>query len=103
MFCNLLQFLTFSREQLSASLAKAGLEYFYNLYEVVSDVYPEKIFELLPRKIVVCYKYIDLFRRLDEPALPPRQAFFNKLGDGMLEGGLSARSAHVENFHRQSL
>ena len=45
------------------------------------DVYPEADVELLERQGVFCYDYIDSFTRLDEPALPPREAFVNKLGD----------------------
>ena len=26
-----------------------------------------------------CYDYVDSFARLDKPALPPREVFFNKL------------------------
>ena len=36
--------------------------------------------ELLERKGVFCYDYVDSYERFDEPALPPRAAFFNKLG-----------------------
>ena len=35
--------------------------------------------DLIERKGVFCYDYVDSFARLDEPALPPREAFFNKL------------------------
>ena len=34
--------------------------------------------ELLERKGIFCYYYIDSFAWLNEPALPPREAFINK-------------------------
>ena len=40
---------------------------------------PASEVKLLERKSVFCYDYVDSFARLDEPALPPRKAFFNKL------------------------
>ena len=75
-----LQFLPAFLEQLAASLAKIGCGYFQNLHDVVTDVYPEAVVELLERKRVFFYDYLDSFARLDEPVLPPREAFFNKLG-----------------------
>ena len=74
-----LQFLPASLEQLTASLAKPGRGNFYNLHEEVSQIYPGSDRELLERKGVFCYDYVDSFARLDEPVLPPREAFFNKL------------------------
>ena len=35
--------------------------------------------EPLEQKGIFCYDYFDSFARLDEPGLPPREAFFNKL------------------------
>ena len=78
-FRDSLQFLPASLEQLAASLAKVGPGYFQNLHEVVTDVYPEADVELLERKGVFCYDYLDSIARLNEPALQPREAFFNKL------------------------
>ena len=79
-FRDSLQFLPASLEQLAVSLAKVGRGYFTNLHDVVTDVYPEVDVELLERSGVVCYDYLNSLARLDEPALPPREAFFNKLG-----------------------
>ena len=79
-FRDSLQFLPALLEQLTASLAKTGRGNFYNLYEVVSQIYTGSDVEMLERKRVFCYDYVDSFARLDEPALPPRVAFFNKLG-----------------------
>ena len=79
-FRDSIQFLPASLEQLAASLAKVGRGYFQNLHYVVTDVYPEADVESLERKGVFCYDYLDSLARLDEPALPPRETFFNKLG-----------------------
>ena len=99
-----LQFLPASLENLTASLAKVGREYFQNLYEVVRDVYPETDVEVLERKGVFCYDYLDSLARLDEPALPLREAFFTKLGGVKCSPANYAHAQHVwDNFHCSSL
>ena len=71
---------------------------------MVTDVYPEEDVELLERKGVFCYDYIDSFARLDEPALPPREAFFNKLGNMECSQADYSHAQHVwDNFHCSSL
>ena len=103
-FRNSFQFLPASLEQLTASLAKVGRGYFQNLHDVVTDAYREADVELLERKGVICYDYLNFFTRLDEPALPRREAFFNKLGGVECAQADYARNQHVwENFHCQSL
>ena len=103
-FRDSLQFLPASLEQLAASLAKVGRGYFQNLQNVVSDVYPKADVELLERKGVFCYDYLDSLARLDKPALPPREAFFNKLGSVECSQADYAHAQHVwENFHCQNL
>ena len=47
---------------------------------MVRDVYPEANVELLERIKVFIDHYIDSYTRLDKLALPPQDAFFNKLG-----------------------
>ena len=67
-------------------------------------MYPEADVELLERKRVFCYDYLDSFTPLDEPALPLREAFFNNFGG--IECSLAdyAYAQHVwENFHCQNL
>ena len=94
-FRDSLQFLPASLEQLAISLAKVGRGYFQNLHEVVTDVYPEADVELLERKGVFCYDYLDSIARLDEPALPPREAFYNKLGGLECSQADYAHAQHV--------
>ena len=99
-----LQFLPALLEQLAASLAKVNHGYFQNLHDVVTDVYSEAEVELLERKGAFCYNYLDFFTRLDEPALPPREAFVNKLKGVECSQADYAHAQHVwENFHCQSL
>ena len=81
-------------EQLTASLAKTGRNYFYNLHEVFAQIYPESEVELLERKSVFCYYYIDSFARLDEHAMLRQEAFVNKLGEVECS---EADSAHAQN------
>ena len=103
-FCDTLQFLPAFLEQLAASLAKVGRGYFQNLHDVVTDVYYEADVELLERKGVFCYYYVDSLARLDEPALQPREVFHNKLGGVECSEADYAHAQHVwENFHCQSL
>ena len=103
-FRDSLQFLPASLEQLAALLAKVGRGYFQNLHDVVIDVYIEADVELLERKGVFFYDYVDFFARLDEPALPPREAFFNKLGGVEFSQADFAHAQQVwENYHCQSL
>ena len=79
-FRDSLQFFPASLGGLTASLAKTGRGNFYNLQGVVSQIYPGSDVEILERKGVFCYDYVYYFARLETPALPPREAFFNKLG-----------------------
>ena len=67
-------------------------------------MYPEADVELLERKGVFCYDYLDSFAQLDKPALPPRKAFFNNLGGVECLLADYAPAQHVwENIHCQSL
>ena len=74
-FRDSLQFLPAFLEQLTASLAKTGRENFYNLHEVVAQIYPESNIKLPERNSVFCYDYVDSFSQLDELALPSREVF----------------------------
>ena len=103
-FRDSLQFLSALMEQLAASLTKVGRENFKNFHDVVTDVYPETDVELLERKGVFFYNSLDSFARLDEPSLPSREDFFNKLGGVECLPANYAHAQHVwENFHCSSL
>ena len=99
-----MQFLPASLEQLITSLAETGRGNFYNLHKVVAQIYPESNVELLERKGVFCYDYTDSFALLEEPALPPREAFFNNLGGVECSAADYAHAKHVfTNFQCESL
>ena len=103
-FRDSLQFLPASLKQLATSHAKVGRGYFQNFHDVVTHVYPEADVELLERKGVFCYDHLDSLARLDELALPPREAFINKLRGVECSQADYAHAQHVwENFHCQSL
>ena len=102
-FRDTLQFLPASLKQLARLLAKFGRGYFQNIHNVVIDVYHEADVELLKSKRVFCYAYFDSLARLDKLFLPPRQAFFNKLGSVECSQTDYAHAFHVwKNFHCQS-
>ena len=86
------------------SLAKVDRENLQNLNNVVTDVYPETDVELLEEQGVLSYDYLYFFARLDEPALPLREAFFNKLVDVDCLLADYAHAQHVlKNFHCSNL
>ena len=98
------QFLSASLKQLAASLAKVGRKNFQNLHDLVTDVYPEADVELLERKRVFCYDYLNSLARLDKPSLPFREAFFNKIGCVECTPAYYAHTQHVwDNFDCSSL
>ena len=62
-------------------------------------MYPEADVERLERKVVFCYDNLDSIDRLDEPALPPREALLNKLGNAECSQAEYAHAQHVwDNF-----
>ena len=66
--------------------------------------YPVSNVELLERKNGFCYDNIDSLARLDEPKLPSREAFYNKLNNMECWQANYAHAQHVwENFHSQNL
>ena len=81
-FRDSLQFLNSSLDNLVKSLAKTGRNNFYNLHRFIPQYFigaDDEHLQLLERKGVFCYDYIDSFERLNERQLPPREQFFNKL------------------------
>ena len=78
-FRDSLQFLCSSLEALASSLAKSGRDNFKHLHEIISDRYPESPVELVERKGIFCYDYLDSFERFNEPTLPTREQFFSNL------------------------
>ena len=52
-----------------------GDDEFYHL----SDCCVADSFQLVPKKGIYPYDYVDSFAKFDETSLPPQTAFFNKL------------------------
>lgn len=79
-FKDSLMFLNASLASLADNLRAAGKENFVRLRQAFTEVSEEQ-FDLLIRKGVFPYDYVDSWERLDEQQLPPKEAFYNKLRD----------------------
>ena len=89
-----------SLENFAALHAKVGRWYFQNFHDMVTNVYPDDAVALLQRQGVFYYDYVHSLVRLDEPAVPPRKAFFNKLKGVKCSQADYAHAQHVwDNFH----
>ncbi|CAN7942343.1 unnamed protein product [Ixodes hexagonus] len=75
-FIDSLAFLGASLATLAQDLLSKGEDNFKSLRQFYPDQYT-----LLCRKGVFCYNYITSLDVYDEPGLPPREAFFNKLNE----------------------
>ena len=73
-FLDSCKFMASSLDKLSSNLYK---EQFTNL----NSMYKEEQLELLKRKGVYPYDYVDRLDRLSETQLPPKEAFYSKLND----------------------
>ena len=87
-FKDSLQFLNSSLEKLTENLAAKAVhgtqleDVFPNLYKYFKDKWshlPEEAFQMLTRKGVYPYSYMDNFEKFDETSLPPKEKFFNDL------------------------
>ena len=79
-FKDTLMFLSTSLEQLGKNLRKSGMDKFKTLRSEFPDANKEQL-DLLLRKQVYPYEYMDSWERFDEPRLPNKEAFYNKLRD----------------------
>lgn len=75
-FIDSLQFLPASLENLVANLAQDGLQVFTHL---LSETESEAKAQLLMRKGVYMYEYMDSFEKFDESELPPREQFYSTI------------------------
>ena len=76
------QFMSTSLEKLVKNLAEEGLHKFRHLRSYVNKnhgEYEDIKLELLSRKSVYPYRYMDSFDRFQEDNLPSRSAFYNDL------------------------
>ena len=76
-FKDSLQFLSCSLEQLVSNLLKSGKDNFKQF----NAVFHSRQGEMLLRKGVYPYEYVDSVARFDETALPPKDAFFSRHRD----------------------
>ena len=73
-------FLPTSLDQLGKNLLASGREKFRHLLKEFDGTPAEKV-DLVLRKGVFPYDYMDSWERFKETRLPPKSAFFNKLRD----------------------
>nr|XP_034322790.1 uncharacterized protein LOC117688689 [Crassostrea gigas] len=81
-FVDTFQFLSTSLDKLSSNLAKEGLHKFPHLQAYVATTHPrneQTKLQLLSRKGVYPYRYMNSFKKFQETTLPPQQAFYNDL------------------------
>lgn len=76
-FLDTIRFMPASLEVLASNLAKGGATKF----TCMNSVYSPNEVQLLLRKQVYPYDYMDSESKFDETALPPKAAFFNTLND----------------------
>ena len=82
MFRDSFQHLSCSLERLVESLNEVGLKKFKHLTNIVKQRYGSNVdWKLLCRKGVFPYDYLDSMEVLNQPQLPPREAFASKLND----------------------
>ena len=79
-FKDSLMFLNTALDTLGRNLLAGGVEKFVHLRAELPSINDEKL-QLLMRKGVFPYDYIDSWDRMVEEQLPPKEAFFNKLKD----------------------
>jgi len=77
-FKDSLMFMGSSLEKLANNLRDAGTDRFKQLFAAFPRNTPEDI-ELLLRKGVYPYDYMDKWAKFEEAQLPPREAFFSRL------------------------
>lgn len=77
-FKDSMMFMCTSLQKLADNLLAAGRENFKLLRAEFPGISEEQL-QLLLRKGVFPYDYLDSWERLDEPTLPPKEKFYNKL------------------------
>jgi len=90
-FIDSFKFLNASLDKLASFLSRDKLKIVRSKFSILSD----EEFELLTRKGVFLYEYVDCVEKLQDTLLPPRESFYNSLtGDTVLESNY-AHSANV--------
>ena len=91
-----LMFLGSSLANLGKNLLASGLDKFVNMRKDCKSLTDDKL-QLLMRKGVFPYDYIDSWERLKETQLPAKECFFNKLTDSHIS---DAEYEHAQNVWR---
>ena len=101
-FKDSLQFLGASLQTLGENLLKGGIDQFVNLKKQCPNTSDEML-QLLMRKGVYPYEYMDTMAKFDEP-LPPKEAFYSKLHDRHISDGDYAHARKVwDSFNMVSM
>jgi hypothetical protein len=74
-FIDSFQFMSSSLETLTENLKKTGMKSFRH----TSKYFPSELLDLVTRKGVCPYDYIDSFSKFDETCLPPKIQFYSQL------------------------
>ena len=90
-FKDSLQFMNCSLEKLTANLLKSGKEKF----KYLAEEYANEKLDLLLRKGVFPYDYMDRWENLDDEQLPSREDFFSKLRDEACDEEAYDHAQHV--------
>lgn len=99
-FLDTFRFMPASLETLASNLAKGGITKF----PCMNAIYNPSEVELLLRKQVYPYEYMDCKEKFDETELPPKSAFFNVLTDVDISDKDYAHAQTVwEKFNIQNL
>ena len=91
------QFLGTSLQRLAENLLAAGIEKFTNLRASAPENTSEENLKLLLRKGVYPYDYMNGWEKFDETALPPKEAFYDKLHDKAISDEDYAHAQQVWN------
>ena len=95
-FKNSLQFLGTSHSTRPQNLLMGGVEQFRQLKAQNPTISDDKL-QLLVRKGVYPYEYMDSMERFEAEQLPPKEKFFSKLDDS---GISDEHYAHAQNVTR---
>lgn len=100
-FIDSYQFMNSSLETLISNLSQNGANNFKQFRKTFPN---DSDFELLLRKNVYCYDYIDSFEKFNETQLPPKEAFYNKLKDESISENDYQQARNVwRNFNMNTL
>ncbi|CAH1110639.1 unnamed protein product [Psylliodes chrysocephalus] len=99
-FIDSIRFMSASLDELASTLNTKDL---VNLHNEFNYLNPDN-FQLLTKKGVFCYDYIDTWNKLDEKQLPSKNYFYNKLNDEEISNEKYEHAKTIwEKFNIQNL